>query len=373
MEIRPLAPSAHPRSLLVATLYSASIATIAGTIILTHFYRFDGHLIGVRRALVWQAGLYFTWAAFVPLIVRLSRGGASGAPGRTRRLTVAGLVLVPAHALFSVWFGWLARPWFGTRPPFLGGYQFHPAFFDRLPVDLLLYMGIVAALLAVDYADEARRRGVAAAEAEALLARSRFDALTSRLQPHFLFNALQAIATLIKRDPDTATRMTVRLGDLLRASLDRSGGHEVLLADELALLRSYLDIEAVRFADRLRIEYDVDPDAVSCLVPDLVLQPLVENAVRHGIAPNAAGGTVRIGATRRGGVLVLTVADDGVGVRDAEVAPGVGLSVTRERLAHLYGSAARVSVERAAGGRGTVATVELPARDGAHFEKTPAP
>lgn len=354
------------RPLLSATLYGATVATVIGTIMLTHFYRFDGHLITVRRALVWQLALYFTWAALVPLIARLAREPGAGSRARIRRLTAGGFVMVPLHAAFAVWFGWWIRPWAGGRPPFLGpGYSYHPAFIDRLPIDLLLYMGIVAALLAAGYAAEARRRGVAAARAEALLARSRFDALSARLQPHFLFNALQAIATLIKRDPESATRMTVRLGDLLRASLDRSGGQEVALADELTLLRAYLDIEAVRFADRLRIAYEIAPGTERLLVPDLILQPLVENAVKHGVAPLAGGGSIVISTRRAGDRLLLSVLDDGAGLRAAAPATsGVGLSVTRERLAHLYGSAARLTLEPGAGGRGAVATVEIPVREG---------
>jgi two-component system LytT family sensor kinase len=354
----------RPRTLLGATLYGATVATIVGTIILTHFYRFDGHLISVRRALVWQIAIYFSWAVLVPLIARLVGETSSSTRTRNWRLTIGGLVMVPVHAIFAVWIGWWIRPWAGGRPPFFGpGYSYHPAFIDRLPIDLLIYMGIVAALLAAGYAAESRRRGVAAAEAEALLARSRFDVLSARLQPHFLFNALQAIATLIKRDPESATRMTVRLGDLLRASLDRSGGQEVPLVDELTLLRAYLDIEAVRFADRLHVEYDIDPDAAGCLVPDLVLQPLVENAVKHGIATVAGGGTIRIIARRAGDRLTLTVSDDGAGLRrENPETSGVGLSVTRERLAHLYGSGASLTLASGPNGAGAVATVELPVR-----------
>jgi ABC-type amino acid transport system permease subunit len=364
-----------PRTLLGATLYGATIATIAGTILLTHFYRFDGHLIGVRRATTWQAAVYFTWAALVPLIARLAPSHAGDARGWKRRLTLGGLVMVPLHAAFSVWIGWLLMPWANGRPPFLGpGYSPHLAFVDRLPIDLLIYMGIVAALLAGTYAAEARRRGIAAAEAEALLARTRFDALSARLQPHFLFNALQAIATLIKRDPESATRMTVRLGDLLRASLDRSGGQEVAHSDELALLRAYLDIEAVRFADRLRVDYDIASDTTACLVPDLVLQPLVENAIKHGIAPLPHGGTIRISSKRDGDRLTLGVSDDGAGLRAGEDGPshsldisanavgGVGLTVTRERLAHLYGSSASLTLAAGPRGVGTVATLTLPVR-----------
>ena len=371
----PSAESRGPRTLIGATLYGATIATIAGTILLTHFYRFDGHLIGVRRATAWQAAVYFTWAALVPLIARLAGSNAGLARGRTRRLALGGLVMVPLHAAFSVWIGWSLRPWANGRPPFLGpGYSPHLAFVDRLPIDLLVYMGIVAALLAGTYAAEARRRGVAAAEAEALLARTRFDALSARLQPHFLFNALQAIATLIRRDPESATRMTVRLGDLLRASLDRSGGQEVALSDELALLRAYLDIEAVRFADRLRVEYDIAADTTSCLVPDLVLQPLVENAIKHGIAPLPHGGTIHIASKRDGDRLTLSVSDDGAGLQPGEPAPsrsgytsasaagGVGLTVTRERLAHLYGSSASLTLAPGPRGAGTLATVVLPVR-----------
>ena len=362
-----LVPDDRRRSgtLLGTTLYGATISTIAGTIVLTHFYRFDGHFIGLRRAVAWQAAIYFTWAALVPLIVRLATPSRRGRRGRVWRLTIGGLIMVPLHAAFAVWVGWWLRPWPDGRPAFLAGpWAIHTTFVDRLPIDLLIYMGIVAGLLAAQYAGEARRRGIAAAEAEALLARSRFDALSARLQPHFLFNALQAIATLIKRDPESATRMTVRLGDLLRASLDRSSGHEVSLADELTLVRAYLDIEAVRFADRLRVEYDVAPDTLGCLVPGLVLQPIVENAVKHGIASQPAGGTIRVAARRVGDRLVITVTDDGAGLlTGAPDVVGVGLSVTRERLAHLFGAAARVTLVAGPDERGAVTTVELPVRE----------
>jgi two-component sensor histidine kinase len=344
-----------------ATVYAVVVSTLIATLILVHLYPLHGPRPSLAGALLWQGAIYATWGALVPLIARL----VSTAPPRFARLAIAGFVLVPLHAVFSVIVQWRMRYWpLPPSPP--NAVALHGLFIDRLPVDMLIYLGIVGALIAREYAEESRRRGVAAAEAEALLARARLEALSARLQPHFLFNALQAIATLIRRDPDGATRMTARLGDLLRASLNRSGGHEVTLAAELELLRAYLDIELVRFPDRLRVEYEIAPDARACLVPDLVLQPLVENAIRHGIAPIPTGGTIRIGARRDGGRLTLTVADDGAGLRETPVDPenGVGLAVTRERLAQLYGGEARLALSPGAGERGTVASIEMPARTG---------
>jgi sensor histidine kinase YesM len=246
---------------------------------------------------------------------------------------------------------------------------FHAQFIDRAPVDLLIYLAVVGALLARRYSVEARQRGVAAAEAEALLARARLETLSARLQPHFLFNALQAIATLIRRDPDAATKMTVRLGDLLRASLRSTGEQKVPLRDEVELLRAYLAVEAERFSDRLRVRYEIDDTALDCLVPDLLLQPLVENAVRHGISPRPDGGTITVAARRAGDRLEISVSDDGVGLdAGAPVAPasgdlerGLGLATTRERLAVMYSGSAVFSLEHGPDG-GVVARISIPAQ-----------
>jgi hypothetical protein len=352
------------RRLAGATIYGVVVSTLIATLVLVHLYPLRGPRVGILAALLWQGGIYATWGLLVPLIARLAEP-----PGRrAMRLTLGAFILVPLHAAFSVFLGWRMRSWPAPAHGTLAT-AFHAQFIDRAPIDLLIYLAVVGALLARRYSVEARQRGVAAAEAEALLARARLETLSARLQPHFLFNALQAIATLIRRDPETATKMTVRLGDLLRASLRSTGDQKVPLREEVELLRAYLAVEAERFSDRLRVRYDVDNSTLDCLVPDLLLQPLVENAVRHGISPRAEGGTITVTARRAGDRLEMSVADDGVGLTaGAPAAPstpypdrGFGLATTRERLAVMYSGSAVFSLEHGPDG-GVVARISIPAQ-----------
>jgi LytS/YehU family sensor histidine kinase len=190
------------------------------------------------------------------------------------------------------------------------------------------------------------------------LARAELRSLQMQLHPHFLFNTLNAVSAFVRTDPDAAERMIARLSHLLRLALDRVGVPEVSLEEELRVLRTYLEIEQVRFEDRLTVEWRVAPDARQARVPHLLLQPLVENAIRHGIAPSAAPGTIEIVAERRDGALRLAVRDDGVGPGGG-VREGVGLSNTRTRLRQLYGARQRLEV-RGGPERGFEVAIELP-------------
>ena len=178
------------------------------------------------------------------------------------------------------------------------------------------------------------------AQLQSRLGQAQLEALKLQLHPHFLFNTLNAITALIHRDPEGAERMVSGLSELLRASLGSVGQQEVPLARELEILEYYVDIQQVRFRDRLTVTIDADPETHRALVPNLILQPLVENAIKHGIAPRAAAGHIDVVARRRDQVLLLAVRDDGVGETAAtDRQEGVGLSNTRARLASLYGGA----------------------------------
>jgi len=194
---------------------------------------------------------------------------------------------------------------------------------------------------------------------------ARLNALRMQLDPHFLFNALNTISSQVERDPRLARQMIEHLGDLLRLSLESKDRHEVLLMEELAFLDLYLAIQRIRFGDRLRIAMEIAPEVKYASVPCLVLQPLVENAIRHGLSPRATGGTVTVSAQKLEDQLEIRVADDGAGLPPAwtlQKSAGLGLSVTSERIIGLHpNGASRFSVHRLESG-GTEAIIVLPLR-----------
>jgi LytS/YehU family sensor histidine kinase len=219
-----------------------------------------------------------------------------------------------------------------------------------------LYFGIPAyRALAAE-----RERGL---RAEARAHEARLAALRLQLNPHFLFNALNAVSTLVEDGrPAEANRMLARLSDFLRATLDSSDEAEVRLGDELTFARRYLEIEEVRFGDRLRVDFDISPETEEALVPPMILQPLVENAVRHAVLPRVAGGAIGIVASRESGWLTLGVHDDGPGADSAGARrPGLGLANTRQRLAELYGEAGQLTLSQSARG-GLAVSIRLPFR-----------
>jgi two-component system LytT family sensor kinase len=190
------------------------------------------------------------------------------------------------------------------------------------------------------------------------------QALKMQLHPHFLFNALHSISALVHSDPDAADKMIARLGDFLRLTLDSAAAQEVPLRQELEFLNCYLDIERTRFRDRLTTEIHADPQVLDCRVPNLILQPIVENAIRHGVSQRAAHGHVEVRAARAGQALRLEVRDNGRGLPEGADAGrakqgGVGLANTRARLQQLYGGDYRFELQNAPAG-GAVVTLELP-------------
>ncbi len=238
----------------------------------------------------------------------------------------------------------------------------------RVPAPMLLGWLLIAALtwvavLTLSYAWRYRKEAFEARRLQAELAEAQLHALKSQLHPHFLFNALNAVVTLTTSDPPAAKRVVILLSDLLRRALADGGVQEVPLAREIEFARSYLEIEQVRFPNRLSVEVSVDPRAERARVPHLVLQPLVENAVRHGIGPKASPGTVRIEAGLDGDTVTLSVLDDGIGPSAAARSrgAGVGLSNARARLSRLYGDRASLECGARAGG-GFQASVRLPLR-----------
>ena len=297
------------------------------------------------------------WALLTPCIVWLARRLRVERPHVTRAL-VAHLLLAIALHTMDVWVDDLKFPLITSYPPrpFLAQYLYQ---FD---INVFSYLMIVAATHAVDYYGLYRGRRLREERLQAQLMSARLEVLKMQLQPHFLFNTLNAISELVHEDSDAADRMITRLGDLLRLSLDNAGAQEVTLKQELEFLRAYVEIEKTRFQDRLSVRLDIEPAALDALVPNLVLQPLVENAIRHGIARSAEPGQVEILARRDDGLLELEIRDSGSGVRgDWPPREGVGLRNTRVRLEQLYGPAHRFELSSGATG-GVVVNLSLPYR-----------
>jgi two-component system, LytTR family, sensor kinase len=234
---------------------------------------------------------------------------------------------------------------------------------SRLHVGALLYTAIAAATQAAAYYRESRARELRVARLESQLTRARLDALTAQIRPHFLFNTLHTIGQLWRSGhAEEADAMLDHLGALFQRVRRSTMQPLVSLDDELDMVEDYLAIEAARFRDRLRTEVRADDDARACGVPPLLLQPLVENAVRHGIAASSAAGRVTVTGTARNGRLVIEIGDDGPGFRDGPLTDGAGTGLrnTRERLAQAFGADHRFEILGGAAG-GTRIRIELPA------------
>jgi two-component system, LytTR family, sensor kinase len=283
---------------------------------------------------------------------------------------------VPLHLLFATAFVFVISGLFQIIHFFLmssPGRQYDPAQTLRW----IIYnssenYGIYGLLVLLNqvfrYYRRYREGELRASRLQTQLTQAQLEALKMQLQPHFLFNTLHSISALLHRDPDAADRMIARLGDFLRLTLDNSGAQQVSLQKELEFLTCYLEIERVRFQDRLTTSVEVEPAALDAPVPNLILQPIVENALRHGIAQTRGPGRVEISAKRENGSLRIRVWDNGPGLAaitrpDDGLRQGLGLSNTRARLEQLYGAAHRFELENAPGG-GLLVTLEIPSAQG---------
>ena len=247
-----------------------------------------------------------------------------------------------------------------AREPASFGEIFRPLLVRTFPFNLLVYAGILTVSHALDYYRRYHERSVQTLELEKHLTEARLQALLHQLKPHFLFNTLNGIASLMHTDVDAADAMLVRLSELLRISMSRTGAPQTTLREEMAFLERYLEIEKIRFRQRLEVVVAIDPGAIEAQVPSLILQPMVENAMHHGIEPQARTGRVEIRGDRRGDQLVLTVADNGDGIpAGGPSREGIGVANTRARLAELYGDRQKFEMANRPGG-GLCVTITLP-------------
>jgi len=307
----------------------------------------------------WQGGDWLIYALLTPAVFWLARRYPFQLNARRVGVHVAAAVLLCAAwsstgialsllLLHSTPYGSSMAGWFLTS----------------LPFGVAVYFAVLSVEHAMFYFYEARRRETEAARLAAQLADARLGALRMQMQPHFLLNSLNAITVIVRdRDTATATRMLEYLGEILRRVVRSDRPPEVRLAEELDFVRQILAIEEVRFADRLRPVFVVDAVLLGAAVPEFVIQPLVENALRHGLARRTGATELRVEARREGDQLVLVVTDEGAAPEGApEEGAGVGLANTRERLATLYGDRAQLTLIATPSG-GTATTIRLPYRE----------
>ncbi len=306
------------------------------------------HHHSLPRMLACEVLVFLYWAAAAPLIAWLARRYPLLPP--TARAVA---IHVPAAAALATGFiAWLCAMLVLLQPfepidRMRFGRDFFRYFGAHFPLQVLVYAGTVGVIYAIDFHRRSRERALRASELERELARARLDALSAQLQPHFLFNALHTVSGLIRGgEPQAAITTLAGLSDLLRYALDSRGAPEVALRDELDAIRRYVAIQELRHRDRLSVCLDADAETLPVRVPRLLLQPLVENAVRHGLGPSAHPLEVALRARRVNGCLRVEIANSVCATASEPAGFGIGLDNTRERLERLYGKAARLDVAR---------------------------
>ncbi len=321
------------------------------------------------RILSWQLVVWYTWGCLTPLILMLGRRFPLEGGVRLRGLLIhlpVSAILSAIHIAAATLVRVLIEPfdvWSDTRP-FLD--QYSDMLGNSFLFDFLIYWAILGVGYAFDYHEKYRERETRASQLETQLAHAQLELLKMQLHPHFLFNTLHAIAGLVRSNRSKqAVDMIVGLSDLLRHALDSAGGQEVVpLREEIKFIETYCEIQKVRFSDRLTVRMNIAPETLDALVPNLILQPLVENAIRHGIGHNDSAGLIAVSSSRENGALQIRVCDDGPGLQSGwrmEDSDGIGLANTRKRLTHLYGTGHRFNLRNNAGG-GVTTSLTIPFR-----------
>ncbi len=306
----------------------------------------------------------YVWAALTPLILWLGHRFRIERGSWFRNLTV--------HVFASLIIGFSTRILHDLLFYYLILARERPLSVTKLLLNVylifdygvLIYWLILLISYAFGYYHRYREGETKASTLEAQLAQAELRALKMQLHPHFLFNTLHSISALLYKDINAADKMIARLGDFLRMTLENSGTQEVSLQQELEFLKSYLEIERIRFQDRLMVSLDIEPETLNARLPNLILQPIVENAIRHGIAPRSCPGRIGIEARRLDGFLQVQVLDNGPGIptngsSSSIIKEGVGLGNTQARLQQIYGNAHRLDLENAPTG-GLTVTLEIP-------------
>ena len=312
-----------------------------------------GRPISWAQLLAWNISISFIWSLLTPPVYELAR--------RYSFDRGSWKLSLPIHLVASVAIAWVSAvalvalnpliTW--TKEPVI---PFFAHVLSRTFMDIPRYWYIVLITQAIGFYGKYQERQLLSSQLEAQLANAQLEVLKIQLEPHFLFNTLNSIAALARHDGEAAEHMTLQLADLLRLSLDGIGVHEVPLYQELAFLQKYIDIQQVRFHDRLSVETEIDPRTLETLVPNFILQPIVENAIRHGIGPRRGPGLIRISTWRDHDDVWMEIRDDGLGFTRGGLMPpeGVGLRNTRGRLLQLYNEDHAMVLEDAPGGGCTV-------------------
>jgi signal transduction histidine kinase len=343
-----------------AVVLGATLATAFSTTMANQVQRLKGELPDTWENLLLNASFWFGWVLLgVPLILlarqlRIDRRPRIAVPVHLIAIVVVAGLHIALQTSTDTYVNWRKAM---AEPESAAFFSWSAYWIKNFPmmltwlIDWSLIAGaaIIGVSHAVFYYRETQQRALLNAQLETRLVAAHLQTLQSQLHPHFLFNTLHAISVLMHRDVHAADRMLIRLGDLLRMTLDSAARPEIRLSEEMDFLSKYLQIEQVRLGDRLGVSFDVDNDVLDAVVPALILQPLVENAIKHGIAPDSRPGRISIAARREGDMLVMTVSDTGPGPSEramASLSTGIGVSNTRARLSTRFGARFRFEFQR---------------------------
>jgi signal transduction histidine kinase len=344
-------------SLRVSPRLIAGVATGLGIFSTFQAYNyvslFTEHDPSFPMLLLLNVTYWYAWALLVPAMLWMARRFRFDRHSWPRAVLAhlpAVVVVTALHAVMTVSIRMPILSWFGRDAMWWSSFQ--ELFFLNFDWEMMTYWAVVGASHAYDFHRESQQQKLAASQLQTRLAEASLQSLQRQLHPHFLFNTLHTISALIPRNPDAADVMLGQLSDLLRLTLDRIGTQEVPLKEELDFVQKYVEIERTRFGDRLQVTFDIAPEVLDASVPNMLLQPIVENAIRHGIARTIGGGRVEISGRRENGELCLVVRDTGPGLADTKpgLSKGVGLANTRSRLEHLFGNRHRLDFSEPPGG-----------------------